>query len=146
MRLFLDTNVILDHALVRSTGQPYEVKQLISWAYENRINLIVSAGSFCTFAYVLEKSGIIKDDLKAILKKYLSIIDIASTSKETFLNGLDSTFSDLEDSFQYVTALQEQCDYLVTSNLRDFNSSKRDKIIVISPAEFCDKVIRNKKA
>jgi len=146
MRLFLDTNVILDHALVRSTGQPYEVKQLISWAYENRINLIVSAGSFYTFAYVLEKSGIVKDDLKAILKKYLSIIDIANTSKETFLNGLDSTFSDLEDSFQYVTALQEQCDYLVTSNLRDFNSSKRDKIIVISPAEFCDKVIRNKKA
>jgi predicted nucleic acid-binding protein len=146
MRLFLDTNVLLDHALVRSSGQPYEVKQLISWAYENSVDLIVSPGSFYTFAYVLEKSGIVKDDLKAILKKYLSVIDVANTTKDTFLNGLDSTFTDLEDSFQYMTAIQKQCDYLITSNLKDFKSAKNDKIAIISPAAFVTKVIGKKKA
>ena len=31
MKLFLDTNVLLDHALNRATGQPLEISYLMLW-------------------------------------------------------------------------------------------------------------------
>ena len=145
MRLFLDTNVLLDHALVRLTGQPFEVKQLISWAYDNKIELLISSGSFFTFAYVLERNGIKKDELKTTLKKYLAIVSVVTTSKEVLLKGLDSAFYDLEDSFHYMTALNENCDYLITSNISDFKTSKKDKTRPITPSDFVSKILGKKK-
>ena len=145
MKLFLDTNVLLDHALIRETGQPYEAKILISWAFDNKISLLFSQGSFYTFAYVLQKNGIKGNELKIKLRQYLTIVNIVSTDQEILLKGLDSSFTDIEDSFQYMTAVNEKCDYLITSNIVDFKAHKTRQTIPITPLEFVSKVLGKKK-
>lgn len=145
MKLFLDTNVLLDHALIRETGQPYEAKFLISWAFDNKITLLFSQGSFYTFAYVLQKNGIKGNELRIKLRQYLTIVDIVNTDKDILLKGLDSTFTDIEDSFQYMTAVNEKCDYLITSNIADFKPHKIRQTVPITPLEFVSKILGKKK-
>lgn len=41
------------------------------------------------------------------LIEYLSTITIANSDKNTFLNGLNPSFDNLEDSYQYLTAVQK---------------------------------------
>jgi len=47
--------------------------------------------------------------------------------------GLNSDFSDYEDSLQYFSALRQDCDILITRNVKDF---KRAQIPVMTPDEF----------
>lgn len=145
MKLFLDTNVLLDHALIRITGQPYEAKFLISWAVDNKILLLISAGSFYTFAYVLQKNGIKGSKLRNKLQLYLTFLNIINTDKDVLLKGLESSFTDIEDSFQYMAAVQEKCDYLITSNITDFAAHKTHQTLPITPLDFLIKVLGKKK-
>jgi len=145
MTLFFDTNVLIDHALMRLTGQPLEITKIIFWAENEKIPIYISSESFYTFAYVLQKNGIKKTELRVKLKQYLSMISVVNTDKETLLKGLDSSFTDIEDSFQYMTAVNEKCDYLITSNITDFRAHKIRQTIPITPLEFVSKVLAKKK-
>lgn len=145
MRLFIDTNVLLDHALVRETGQSYEAKYILSWASQNNVPMFVSAGSFCAFTYVLQKNGVRNSDLNSCLLSYLKLVSIAQTDKRCFFDGLVSGFKDPEDSFQYFSALRQRCDYLITSNLKDFSAAAHQGIAVLSPLQFLTKVLRKQK-
>ena len=53
----------------------------------------------------------------------------------------DPAFDDVEDSFQYQSALQAKCDSLVTINLRDYRGADTSKIEILSPTEFVDKYL-----
>lgn len=48
----------------------------------------------------------------------------------------DTSFSDIEDSFQYQCALKNGCNYLLTINTKDFGKADPDLIKVVSPIEF----------
>jgi len=145
MKLFLDTNVILDHALARESGQPYEAKLILSWAFDNAISLVISQGSFFTFAYVLQKSGLKGTDLRSKLRMYLDILEVSSTDKNALIKGIDSSFKDIEDSFQYETAVNQNCNYLITCNISDFSIHKTDTPMPITPSDFCKKILGKKK-
>jgi len=145
MILFFDTNVLVDHALTRSTGQALEISFIIYWAKREQIQLVISSGSLYTFTYVLHKQGIRQIELKDKLIEYLSMVTIANSDKNTFLSGLNSKFKDLEDSYQYMTAVQEKCDYLITSNISDFKTNKKDNIKTITPLDFVTNIIGKKK-
>ena len=145
MTLFFDTNVLIDHALMRLSGQPLEITKIIFWAENEKIPIYISSESFYTFAYVLQKNGIKKTELRVKLKQYLSMISVINTDKETLLKGLDSSFTDIEDSFKYMTAVNEKCDYLITSNITDFRAYKTRQTIPITPLEFVSKVLAKKK-
>ncbi|WP_254560415.1 PIN domain-containing protein [Dyadobacter diqingensis] len=145
MTLFFDTNALIDHALVRQTGQPMEIAYIIFWAENEKVRILISSGSFYTFAYVLQKNGVRREELRNKLKEYLKLITVADTNNEVLLKGLDSSFTDLEDSLQYMTAVKAKCDYLITSNVTDFKANKKDKILPITPGDFVTKVLGKKK-
>jgi len=48
----------------------------------------------------------------------------------------DAKFKDFEDGIQYYSALESQCQLIVTRNLKDFKNSK---IPVLSPKEYIAK-------
>ncbi|PSL24302.1 PIN domain-containing protein [Dyadobacter jiangsuensis] len=145
MRLFIDTNVVLDHALFRATGQPYEAKYILSWADQQRIPMFVSTGSFYTFTYLMHKNGIRKSELTNRLLSYLHIFQIAEHDKASLMSALSNNFRDVEDSFQYQCALKNNCDYLITNNLRDFRSGNNDSLLVMSPLHFLTDTLQKQK-
>ena len=52
-RVFIDTNVILDHILQREHGA--EAKTLIEWLFKNKVQMMMSVGGFYTMHYIIEK-------------------------------------------------------------------------------------------
>lgn len=144
MKLFLDTNVLLDHALARPTGQPFEAKFILSWALENEIPMYISPGSFHTFVYVLQKNGLRNEELKRKLILYLGFLHVSQTDSKCLMDSLKSNFKDLEDGFQYNTAVKEGCDYLLTGNTKDFNLTDKNEIKVMAPSKFLTQVLKKK--
>ena len=136
MRLFFDTNVLLDHALMRKTGQPIEISYLIFWALKNNFSIVISSGCIYTFTYVLHKQGVRGDRLKNQIEQYLVMFHICKTDKDVFRDGLSSTFKDLEDAYQFMNARRDGCDYLITSNISDFKPFVKDNIQIFSPRDF----------
>ena len=66
------------------------------------------------------------------LETYIQIVDISHD--QTAIALKDENFKDIEDSFQYYCALENDCDYIVTINLKDFPAC--DTIIICSPEDF----------
>ncbi|MBK8506061.1 MAG: hypothetical protein IPL46_30020 [Saprospiraceae bacterium] len=77
-------------------------------------------------------------DSRSILGKFKVLVNSYELNDKIIdlaLNDFD--FKDFEDGLQYYTALESQCDLIVTRNLRDF---KESAIPVLSPREYLTKI------
>ncbi|GAB3695402.1 PIN domain-containing protein [Spirosoma flavus] len=138
MTIFLDTNVVLDWLLDRNDTFADEATTLFLAAEEKRITIYISAGSVYTVAYVLHRSGKKGQKLRDALVSFLNLVQVASANKNTFLAASQLlTITDLEDGFQYQTALGNQSiQYFVTGNIKDFRSTDQSQLPVVTPNEM----------
>ena len=135
MKLFWDTNVMLDFLGERD---PFYISsaKIATLADKRKIKIIASALSYETISYFLIKyEGIEKTKDK--LRKFKVISEICELDKLIIEKGLNSDFSDFEDSLQYYSALRTECDILITRNGKDF---KKSKIPVMTPDEFLNSI------
>lgn len=131
MKLFLDTNVMLDFLGERD---PFYVSaaKIATLADKRSLQIVVSAISYATISYFLVKyDGLEKSKDK--LRKFKVISEICELDEVIVEKGLNSDFSDFEDSLQYFSALRTECDIIITRNGKDF---KKSEIPVMSPDEF----------
>jgi len=131
MRLFLDTNVMLDFLGERD---PFYISaaKIATLADKRSLQIITSALSYTTVSYFLTKyDGLEKTKEK--LRKFKVISEICELDEVIIEKGLNSDFSDFEDSLQYFSALRTECDIIITRNGKDF---KKSEIPVMSPDEF----------
>jgi predicted nucleic acid-binding protein len=142
MTIFLDTNVILDWLLDREDTYADEATHLFLAAEENRVTIYISAGSVYTVAYVLHRAGKRGQKQRDALGSFLNLVQVAGADKNTFVaaNRL-MTITDLEDGFQYQTALGNPAiQYFVTGNTKDFRLADQSKLPVVNPAEMVGKL------
>ena len=131
MKLFLDTNVMLDFLGER---EPFYISaaKIATLADKRKLKIIVSAISFATVSYFLTKyEGL--EVTKDKLRKFKIISGICELDELIIEKGLNSNFPDFEDSLQYFSALRTECDIIVTRNGKDF---KKSQIPVMTPDEF----------
>jgi len=131
MRLFLDTNVMLDFLGER---EPFYISsaKIATLADKRKLKINVSALSFATVSYFLTKYEGLKKT-KDKLRKFKVITEICELDELIIEKGLNSDFSDFEDSLQYYSALRAECDIIITRNGKDF---KKSQIPVMTPDEF----------
>ena len=130
-RVFLDTNVFLDHLLDCDLYS----SELLKSCEEGAVHSYASSASFYTLSYVIRKS-ISSAETRKVLGNYLRFISILPTQRSALRNSLDASFNDLEDAFQYFTALEEDTlDFFITNNLKDFHNVSQ-QLPVISPKKF----------
>lgn len=131
MKAFIDTNVMLDLLGERELFYLSAAK-IATLADKGKIEIIVSALSYATVSYFLTKyEGIEKTKDK--LRKFKVISNVCELDEKIIEKGLNSDFSDYEDSLQYFSALRAECDVLITRNTKDFKSAQ---IPVLTPDEF----------
>ena len=131
MKAFIDTNVMLDFLGERESFYLSAAK-IATLADKGKIEIIVSALSYATVSYFLTKyEGLEKTKDK--LRKFKVISNICELDEKIIDKGLNSDFSDYEDSLQYFSALRAECDVLITRNTKDFKSAQ---IPVLTPDEF----------
>lgn len=120
-RLFLDTNIILD--LLGERIPFYEpAAKLATLADRGEVQLIVSPISFATTYYILcryESADIAIEKLR----KFKILTEVCIINEQIIEKGLNSSFTDFEDSLQYFSAANANCDIIITRNGKDFSKS-----------------------
>ncbi|HUH74850.1 MAG TPA: PIN domain-containing protein [Chitinophagales bacterium] len=121
IRIFLDTNVILD--LLAERIPFYDsIAKIATLADEKKLILIASPLSFTTIEYVLGKYESSETVLNK-LRKFKIICEVCEINQETIEKALHSNFKDFEDAVQYYTAVQLNCSIIITRNGKDFKKS-----------------------
>lgn len=130
--LLIDTNIILD--LLAKRDPFYEgAVQIFSLADKNKLTLGISSLSFANTNYVLSKLKS-KQEAREIIRKFKVLVNVLSLNDKIIELALnDSAFDDFEDGLQYYTAIENNQDYIITRDLKDFKSSK---IPVMTAHEF----------
>lgn len=141
MRVFFDTNIILEYLLDRKNAN--DVEKVLSCLSHTDNSKYISSGSFYTLTYLLEvefkRSGLdavirmtkLRHVLNILLAEYIVIGNL------NWKEGVnDSRFFDLEDSYQYQAALSMRCDVLLTFNSKDFKNALSSALSILTPAEF----------
>jgi len=130
MKVFIDTNIVLDLLLQRRNFL-INAEKIFSLAYKGKIVLYFSAVSFVSVTYYLGKHT--NKDIKAILEDLCKIVKILPFNQRIIENTLHSNFKDIEDGYQYFTAKENNIRIMITRNVKDFLV---DDISVVTPEEF----------
>src|SRR6187455_2373737 len=130
-RVFLDTNVVLDHLADR---QPFaeHAHRLFALAEIGELELCVSSLSFSNLYYILRKlNG--RVDALTLLRKLKDLVTVCSVADTDVESALASSFNDFEDALQHFAAKRATIAVILTRNKSDFNQSD---CTVQSPDEF----------
>jgi predicted nucleic acid-binding protein len=128
-KIYLDTNVILEHAMQRNNY--LQVREIFHLAELDAIECYTSAATFFTIAFFLRK----EKNAKQVFKDYFSFIKVVSTNDSDLHAAVNSSFIDIEDGFQYYSALKK-CDVFVTFNKKDFSRHLHKSLPCLTPLEF----------
>ncbi len=130
-KLFLDTNIVID--LLGEREPFYEpAAKIVTLADKGKVQIIVSALTYTTVCYLLsryESNKVVKEKMR----KFKVIAETSDLTDKIIDKGLESKFSDFEDSLQYYCAVESECNLIITRNGKDF---KESEIPVLSPNEY----------
>ena len=120
MKLFIDTNVIID--FLRPTRQKHKVAiALFDYLVKAKHQIVISEDMITTIFYLskTEKLQALRF-LKSIQDKWL----VLPFGKKTINQALDLSLEknlDLEDTLQCLCAKNNQCDVLITNDISFYN-------------------------
>lgn len=130
-RLFWDTNIMLD--LLGERVPFYEpAAKLATLADKGVVDIIASPLSFATISYILSKVEKPKVVLEK-LRKFKIICEVCKLDEQILEKGLNASFDDFEDSLEYFSALDADCDVIITRNAKDL---KKSLLPVMSADEY----------
>jgi predicted nucleic acid-binding protein len=133
MRIFLDTNVLLDIILKREPNYT-SVAQVCELAFKSGDTLVISGLSIVNAHYVVKKIARVPEAIiRAILGNICNACEVVALTSTVTMKSLVSVFSDFEDATQYFCALENSCDVILTYNKKDFAHST---IPILTATEF----------
>ena len=147
MRIFCDTNILLEVLLDREETDSIET--ILNYASEHNIGLAISNGSLYTIVYTVDKhlrqssmeKSVRLSIVRSLLHELLNQYTIVAGNNEIMSEATDFlVMSDIEDAFQYKIAEHNQCDVLLTINIKDYKNID-SSIKVITPSEFISTMI-----
>ena len=134
MKLFLDTNIVLDLLQYREPWV-HDTLVLFQLAKEKRVELIVSDLTFVNVVYIAGKNVDKKklNETLVGLKKFLTIVPIGDACIEQALSG---DYADFEDAVQCFAAKREKVDYILSRDEKGFYMSETP---VMNVTEFLNR-------
>jgi predicted nucleic acid-binding protein len=131
VKLFLDTNVVID--LLGEREPFYEsAAKIATLSDKGKIQIYVSALTFSTTFYLLSRFEN-QDIVKEKIRKFKVLVETSDLTDRIIDKGLNSKFSDFEDALQYYSAINMNCNIIITRNAKDF---KESDIPVMTPDEY----------
>lgn len=131
MKLFLDTNIVLDYVENR---KPFvdDALALFQMSYDDIHQLYVSDLTFTNIAYIARKRMNL-DQLYEIFEVLCAFLHITGIGGQAVRKAVQMKEKDFEDVLQYLSAKQAVADCIITRNKKDFYFSD---IPVYTPEEF----------
>ena len=131
MKVFLDTNVLLD-VLVRREPHSIAASRVWSRVEARALEGYISAVSFNNAHYVLRRASGRRAAQEA-LKLLRDVFALVPLDEQILHRAIDSDSSDFEDAIQFFSALRVGADYVLTRNIRHFPA---EPVSVLTPDEF----------
>ena len=111
MKIFVDTNIFLDLVLGREKYQ--EALMLFDAIEQHKFEAYVLDITLINIDYVARKQV---KDLSDFLLSVNQHFRVVGATNDTIQKALDLRSSDLEDSVQYVSAIENHCEMIVTND------------------------------
>jgi len=131
MRIFIDTNVIIDVLAQRQEFYKASL-QVFKLCEIGKHTGCVSSLSIANIMYICRKA-LDKDTLENAVQNLMQIFEITSLTQRELIKALNMDFSDYEDALQAISAQANKADYIITRNVKDFKNSN---IQAITPEKF----------
>lgn len=140
MKLFLDTNIVLD---LLEKREPFVKEAMILFQLQLNgvVELFVSDLTFVNIAYITRKTYS-QEQLYNALAKIRSFLEVAESGPCVIDQAIALKSKDFEDAVQYYAARKVNVDYIITRNKKDFPFSE---IEVLTPSEFLSKAVPYRK-
>jgi len=131
MRVFVDTNVLLD---VLANREPFYKESATVWtlAEQGKVRGLVSTLSFSNIYYIVRRLKDRRAAFRAIILLRDTFTPVAC-DEQVLNQAIDSGMKDLEDAIQYFSALRAEAASLVSRNPTHF---PRSTLAIVTPAEF----------
>ncbi len=130
MKLFIDTNVVID---VIAGREPFlaDSQQILGLCESGKAEGIISTLTLCTVSYVLRKlvHGMMMKKLRD-LRNILTPVDLSVSIID---KAIDSSLPDFEDAVQFYTVTYSEADYIITRDAKHF---PQNNIPVLTPTAF----------
>ncbi len=132
MRVFLDTNIIID--FIEQTRSNYnKAAKLVKYLSDNKIETAMSEDMLTTIFYISKDKKKVLEFFKAIINKWLVLPYGANVIRKSIEIAYDNEL-DLEDVLQCVCAKENRCSYFITSDKKFFTCG----IDIVTYDEFFD--------
>ena len=120
MKILIDTNIILDLALIR---MPFykEADEIFYLMEQNKFKGYISATTLTDIYYILRKQKG-KNWSKEFLNRLTNLCQINPITEQVVIAALNNSYKDFEDDIQYHSAIINNLDGIVTRNIKDFPS------------------------
>ena len=121
MRLFVDTNVLLD-ALKSRKPNERPAKKLLALGFVREFELWVSAGQVKDLVYFLTDGGkpsLAQDAMRKVAQLH-RFVNVCSLTDDDLLQMTRMAWPDPEDALIDIAARKVKAEAIVTQNLRDF--------------------------
>lgn len=132
MKVFLDTNIILDLLLERE-GFENSI-ELFTLQEEDKLRLCTSILSMANIAYVYRKM-VGAHMVAPNLNHLKAIIEVLPMNADMLQEAIFAQGKDFEDNLQLSCATNACCEWFITRNIKDFPSSSKS-ITICTPLEF----------
>ena len=122
MKVLVDTNVILDVLLKREPfcKDSFVIFQL---ADSGHIEGVLAAVSMTNVFYLLRKARKDTDEVYQIMEKLKTLFSVAAITDVTVSKALSLRWKDFEDAVQFITAKENNVDYIISRNELDYKTS-----------------------
>ena len=132
MKILVDTNVIIDALTAREPWNASAEKIFIMAANQS-IDMYITASSATDIYYLVRKHLHDTEAAKQIMGKLYSLMGILDVTGADCVEALASSITDYEDAVVEKVASRKDVDYIVTRNIKDYQSGITK---VILPDEF----------
>ena len=133
MRVYVDTNIILDFLIPRDEFLE-DAAAVLELAKNSDVFEFMSASIVTDVFYNAKKNTNLDSyDTQQAIRDLLIVLDILPTTKADILSALNKNWKDFEDAVQYSVAENNAIDYFVTRNQKDFTEIG---VPIITPSEF----------
>lgn len=121
MKVFLDTNILLDYGLDREKAD--FAGGILQLGKDGLIELYASYLSYANMGYILRHHPVAERyELVRMMRQPLFVLPCDANQLDA---GLLTEVKDFEDMLQYQCALAAGCDVVVTNNKKDFHEFYR---------------------
>ena len=130
MTLLIDTNILLDMVFKRPNCE--KVKKLFSLILEKDVLAVITASAVTDLFYIIrklthdiDKTYTIMENIFKLVSNYFRMFfaKILSVTDKDIETAFFKKWKDFEDCVQYTTAKHNSVDYLITSNVHDFEET-----------------------